>query len=314
MTRLRALLRVQPARLGAALGLGAAVVAGAAIGYGGPPARAAEPADAEAASDLAVTVVPAKRACFVETIHVTGVLVPRTEILVRPDRQGLKVSEILVQQGDTVAAGQTLARLAPPEGDKTTDRVSVQAPEAGVVNSVSAVIGATASVAAQPLFAIVKHGELDLLAEASTSALSRLAPNQDAKVEVIGVGELNGKVRRSSATINPQTQLGQVYVDVANDSRLRVGAFGRATIDVGRSCGATIPLSAVLYGSDGTVVQVVREGRVETRAVTVGLIDKGRAEISDGLSEGDVVVARAGAFLRDGDRVRPVSAKPTKTN
>lgn len=278
-----------------------------AIGVAGTckPASATDPADAEHAQDLAVTVVTAKRMCFADTLHVTGVLVPRDEILVRPEHQGLKISEVLVEPGDVVASGQTLARLAPPQGNGPL--VAVRAPDAGVVSSVSAAIGATASAAAQPLFGIVKGGELDLLAEASTSALSRLSPGQKAKVEIIGVGELNGTVRRSTATINPQTQLGQVYVAVAHDARLRVGAFGRAMIDVGESCGATIPLSAVLYGSDGTVVQVVRDDRVETRNVTVGLIEKGQVEIRDGLSEGDVVVARAGAFLRDGDRVRPVS-------
>jgi HlyD family secretion protein len=58
---------------------------------------------------------------------------------------------------------------------------------------------------------------------------------------------------------------------------------------------------------------VVRDNRVETRNVTVGLIEAGKAEISEGLSEGDVVVARAGAFLRDGDRVRPVKAPEPST-
>jgi len=32
----------------------------------------------------------------------------------------------------------------------------------------------------------------------------------------------------------------------------------------------------------------------------------GQVEIRDGLVEGDVVVARAGALLREGDPVRPV--------
>jgi hypothetical protein len=96
---------------------------------------------------------------------------------------------------------------------------------------------------------------------------------------------------------------------------LRIGAFGRATIDLGRSCSPTVPLSAVLYGSDGTVVQVVRDNRVETRTVTVGLIQTGQAEITEGLNEGDVVVTRAGAFLKDGDRVRAVTApRPSASN
>ena len=269
---------------------------------------AAEPGDLGPNPDLAVTVVTAKQMCFVDKLQVTGILVPRSEILVRPEQEGMQVAEVLVEPGATVVAGQVLARLAPPEGSKNNTLVTVRAPAAGVVSTVSAVIGTTASAQGQPLFRIVKGGELELRAEAPASALSRLAPNQVALVEIIGVGGLAGKVRDSSTAINPQTQLGEVRVFVGNDRSLRVGAFGRATIDVGRSCSAAIPLSAVLYGQDGTVVQVVRDNRVETRSVKVGLIDSGKAEISEGLSDGDVVVARAGAFLKDGDRVRPMKA------
>ena len=82
----------------------------------------------------------------------------------------------------------------------------------------------------------------------------------------------------------------------------------------GRSCGATIPLSAVLYGPEGAIVQVVRDERVETRRVRVGLLSGGNAEIREGLNEGDMVVARAGAFLREGDRVRPILARTSGTS
>ena len=34
----------------------------------------------------------------------------------------------------------------------------------------------------------------------------------------------------------------------------------------------------------------------------------GQVEIKEGLQEGDIVVARAGALLREGDPVRPVTA------
>ena len=37
----------------------------------------------------------------------------------RPERQGLKVAEMLAEAGDTVTAGQTLARLTLPEGGVT---------------------------------------------------------------------------------------------------------------------------------------------------------------------------------------------------
>jgi RND family efflux transporter MFP subunit len=222
----------------------------------------------------------------------------------------------MVEPGDTIVSGQVLARLTPPEGQEggggTTGSTAVRAPTAGVITSASAVVGAMASARAEPLFRIAGRGEMELLAETPVKTLASLAVDQPAKVEVVGVGELAGKVRVFSTSINPTTQLGQVRIFVGNDSRLRVGAFGRATIHIGRRCGPAIPLSAVLYGPGGAVVQVVRDGRIETRRVVVGLLAQGQAEIREGITEGETVVTRAGAFVRDGDRVRAVTAaEPT---
>ncbi|MDB5628852.1 MAG: Secretion protein HlyD, partial [Tardiphaga sp.] len=82
----------------------------------------------------------------------------------------------------------------------------------------------------------------------------------------------------------------------------------RAVIKTGESCGIAVPLTSVLYGGAGTVVQVVRRDRVETRRVEVGLMSAGQVEIREGLTDGDIVVARAGALLREGDPVRPIIA------
>ena len=87
-----------------------------------------------------------------------------------------------------------------------------------------------------------------------------------------------------------------------------MNSSGRAQITTGKSCGVAVPLTAVQYGTAGTVVQVVRRQRVETRRIEVGLMSAGQVEIKEGLQEGDIVVARAGALLREGDPVRAVTA------
>jgi HlyD family secretion protein len=302
----------QPARTalqrGSWAGLSAAITIIAATSCAIPSQMAAaEKSDAGTPVDMVVTVVKAKRMCFVDTLQVTGVVSPRNEILVRPEREGLQISQVLVEAGDTVVSGQVLARLTPPEGQSGSG-AAVQAPAAGVISSRSAVVGTLASARAEPLFRIAANEEMELLAETPIKTLSRLAPNQSAKVEIVGVGELSGKVRHLSTAINPTTQLGQIRLFIGRDPRLRAGAFGRATIEIARRCGAAIPFSAVLYGPGGAVVQTVRDGRIETRQVTVGLLAAGEAEIREGLAEGDLVVARAGAFVRDGDRVRAIAA------
>jgi HlyD family secretion protein len=255
-----------------------------------------------------VTATKAKNACFADTLAVTGVLAPRSEVLVRPDQEGLQISQVSVDVGDNVKSGQPLAQLARPDAQPgaTTAITSVPAPVTGVILRRAAVVGTMASARAEPLFAIIAQGDLEVSAEVPAKNLARLSPGQVAKVKIIGVGELPGWVRFVSPTIDTTTQQGEARIFVGANPALRVGTFARATVTLGQSCGIAIPLSAVLYGREGAVVQVVRGQRVETRAVTTGLTSDGKVQITKGLAEGDTVVMRAGAFLRDGDRVRPV--------
>jgi hypothetical protein len=69
-----------------------------------------------------------------------------------------------------------------------------------------------------------------------------------------------------------------------------------------------VPTSALLYRTGGTRVQVVRDATIKTVSVQVGLHSDTDTEIVEGLREGDVVVANAGASLREGDKVTPVFA------
>ena len=272
-----------------------------------PPLWAAEP---DTGSVPAVTVVKAKRACFLNTLEVTGLVVPRHEIQVRPPSEGLQISQVLVQPGDAVISGQVLARLKSPDGSKgSASDTAVTAPEAGIVYFVSAVVGEAATAAGPPLFRIAQKGEMELAVETPVSTMHGLAVNQTAKVEIIGItDEMSGKVDFISKAINQTTQLGPVRLVLNADQRVRVGAFGRGKIEIEQRCGPAIPLSAVLYAEGGAVVQVVRDGQVETRRVTVGNIKGNEVEIRDGLAEGETVAARAGAFLRDGDRVQAMTA------
>ena len=60
----------------------------------------------------AVSTVEAARREIVEQVVVTGSLVPRDEILVTPEIEGYRVTEVLVEEGMRVERGQILARLS----------------------------------------------------------------------------------------------------------------------------------------------------------------------------------------------------------
>src|SRR5262245_34155476 len=269
-----------------------------------PALAADDPAGEPPARGPAVTVLKAAKSCFNNVVEVSGIVLAREETAVRPERFGMKVSEILADAGETVTAGQQLARLTPPEGGV----VNVTAPVAGLISQSSAAIGSVAGAKGEALFSIIARSEFDVVGMVPVKDLGRLQVGQQARVIIPGAGEVEGKVRRVAPTVEPNSQLGQVVIGITPARRFLVNSSGRALIRTGQSCNISVPLTAILYGTAGTVVQVVRRNRVETKRVETGLMSAGQVEITSGLQEGDIVVARAGALLREGDPVRPVMA------
>ncbi|MCJ2123588.1 efflux RND transporter periplasmic adaptor subunit [Methylobacterium sp. J-077] len=369
------------------------------------PARAVETAAVPDAAAIApaVTVVPAERREIVERAVVTGTLVPRDEILVAPEIEGVRITELLVEEGDRVTKGQVLARLSQEmivtqeasnvaaiaraeaaivqarsqivqaeaanveakqsleraqslaktgnataavleqrvsaaqgaegrlaaakgglqsaQADLATARAAgseialrrartdIRAPEAGIVNRRTARVGASVTSAGEPLFRLIARGEIELEGEVPETSLARIAVGDPAILDLDDGRQLRGKVRRVYPEVDRATRLGKVRIRLTDDPALRIGAFARGTVEVARREGIAVPVSSLLYAADGRAsVLVAKDGRVEARPVTSGLSSEGYTELRSGVAAGESVVARAGSFLRDGDRVRAVAA------
>jgi len=76
-----------------------------------PSVVPAPPADAPLMLAAAVTVARVEPADFVATVLVTGSLAAREEILVGPEVEGLRITEVLADEGMRVKKGDVLARL-----------------------------------------------------------------------------------------------------------------------------------------------------------------------------------------------------------
>jgi HlyD family secretion protein len=352
-----------------------------------------------------VSVTPVERTSFTETVLVTGSLIARQEVLVSPQIEGYRISEILAEEGDRVAARQVLAKLSDDtlkaqlaqldatlvradaaiaqarsriteaeankiqaeaafgrtqelvksgstsrsvfdereaaartaaaavtlaqdglrvaEADKTQIEAQIResklrlgfteilAPEAGIISRRTARLGGLASSIADPLFRIVAKGEIEMDAEIPEIFLPRLSAGMAARIEVAGLKPREGKVRLISPEVDRATRLGRVRIFIGDDPALRIGTFARGMIDTASSNGLGVPSTAVMNRDQGPTVQVVKDGRVETRKVVTGMASSGNVEILDGLIEGDLVVVRSGTLLREGDSVRPVLAGKT---
>lgn len=67
---------------------------------------------------------------------------------------------------------------------------------------------------------------------------------------------------------------------------------------------ATIPIDAVQYGSKGTYVFVIEEGKAKMRRITLGALEGDRTAVTEGLKEGEQVVLEGIDRLWDGKDVK----------
>lgn len=193
--------------------------------------------------------------------------------------------------------------------DLQLQRTSVVAPVAGEVIARNAQVGGIASASGQPMFVIIRDNTLELQAELAERDLLRVQPGQKVTITVVGANEpLTGVVRLVEPTIDIITRLGTARIAIDNSELVRSGMFGDAEILVVEKEVLSVPVSAIGSSVDGTTAMLVVEGQVERVVVQTGIRDGAMIEIVSGLVAGDLIVTKAGAFVRDGDRINPVPA------
>jgi RND family efflux transporter MFP subunit len=209
----------------------------------------------------------------------------------------------------TAAAKVKFAAAQLAEAQAKLARAEVRAPADGTILTRNVEVGQTATPGGEALFRLSEGGEVELRGQVSEQDLPLLKVGQDVAVRLTGVTQpYPGRVRLLGAVIDPQTRLGTVRVALKPDPNLRPGAFARAEVTVSNAERTVLPQTAVLTDENGTYVLIVTaQNKVERRAVHVSGIVGNGVSISDGVKNKEAVVATAGAFLQEGETVRPVA-------
>jgi multidrug efflux pump subunit AcrA (membrane-fusion protein) len=158
------------------------------------------------------------------------------------------------------------------------------------------------------LFRIIANGEIELEGEVTAAQHLRIKEGFPVTVTVGPEHIVKGQVRIVLPEIDRTTRLGRVRISLPDDPLLRIGTFARGSVEIARRQGVAVPHSAVVYESEGPSLQVVVDGKVQSRRIRTGLTADGFVEVLEGAEAGELVVTRAGSFLRHGDPVRPVLA------
>jgi HlyD family secretion protein len=190
------------------------------------------------------------------------------------------------------------AQLANVELNLT--RTRVVAPVGGEVIARNATLGSIATATGQPMFVIIKDNALELRGDVA---------GQPALLRLVGAAEsLSGTVRLVEPSIDTATRLGGVRISIDVPGSVRSGMFAEAEVIAAERNGLVVPVTALGSMDGETVVMKVTDGTVARTVVTTGIRDGANVEILEGLARGDTVVTKAGAFVRDGDRINPVPA------
>jgi RND family efflux transporter MFP subunit len=209
----------------------------------------------------------------------------------------------------TAAAKVKVAAALLAEARARLARAEVRAPAGGVILTRNVEVGQTASPGGEALFRLSEGGEIELRGQVPEQDLPLLKVGQTVNVLLTGsTRSYPGRVRLLGAVIDPTTRLGMVRVALEPDQNLRPGAFARAEVTVSNAERAVLPQTAVLTDDRGSYVLVVDgQNKVARRAVRVsGMVQNG-VTIAAGLDSAEQVIATAGAFLQEGELVRPVS-------
>ena len=194
-------------------------------------------------------------------------------------------------------------------------RTAVKTPVGGVVSVRNAKIGAIAAGAGNPLFTVIRDNAIELKADVAEGDLLKLKAGQRVHMAVAGTAtKVDGKVRTVDPVIDAVTRLGSVKVAIDDPANARIGMYASAEVVVSERKVLTLPLTAVNSEKDGFYVRKVVDDRVKMTKVVTGVQDGDFIEIVSGLALDDVVVEKAGAYVRDGDRINPVSPEKTASN
>lgn len=192
-------------------------------------------------------------------------------------------------------------------------RLDVVAPFAGLVLDRTVEIGQVVS-AGTALLTLARGGDMEFLAQVGESDLAAIPEGAMAEVTPVGSDKtFRGQVWLKDPIIDQQTRQGTARIALAYAPEIRPGGFGSATISSGAVVAPKLPESAILSDDQGSFVYILNgDNEVVRRDVEIGMVTDDGITIAEGLTGRERIVARAGGFLRPGDKVNPVTGSAAR--
>lgn len=238
---------------------------------------------------------------------INQLLILNGEVQLLPNRQAdvtLRISgqvkALFANLGDTVRAGQSLAKVESRLSGDPPPSVMVSAPMSGLIDARNVGIGQAVEPTTM-LFHISDRSQVFVVAKVYEEDLGRIKVGQEARIHALSYPQqaFTGKVTLVDPNLDPQSRTVRVYIEVINQhGLLRPNMFARVGVILQRNDTAlAVPNSAIIDANGEKFVFVGEGSKYRRVEVNIGASDDDYSQITEGLVPGDEVVTQGNREL-----------------
>jgi len=231
------------------------------------------------------------------------------------DRQRLLMERGVLPRNDyemaraAASAAETARSLAETNlelAEAAASRTEVRARFAGIVADRFHLAGDfVAGGTDDPVLRVVDPTRVQISMQLTAAELARVPPGQTVTVQSAVSGPAAGRIVLRPAAVEAGAAAADVRIDLIEGHYPPINTPVFVDVDLGmRADALTVPEAAILgEGLARWVLRADPDGFARRQDVRVGLVSEGRAQVVQGLSEGDLVIVRGQDGVTDGDAI-----------
>jgi HlyD family secretion protein len=166
----------------------------------------------------------------------------------------------------------------------------------------------------KPLFAVARTDLLRVIAyvpEADAPFVS-IGNRADIRIPAMANKVFTEKIERTSVALDSATRTLRVEMDLKNDEKIwRPGLYAYVNLKVERPDALIVPAAAVFSEAGQAYCAAVVDGKVQRKAVEVGIRSDGEIQVLSGLKDTDDIIAKDPGSFGSGQSVKAAAAEQT---
>jgi RND family efflux transporter MFP subunit len=295
-------------------------------------ARKRSEADVEHSRDELTRAQAAHEAAHLIYQRLFDVSKQRPNLVAQQEIDDARAKDLAAEAGvsaakSALAAAQQSVQVSEVDQQRTSTMLAyskITAPFSGVISKRYADTGAmiqagtSSQSQAMPLVRLSQLDLLRLILPVPEDIVARIHLGNSVEVRVPSLNRsFVGRVARFSDAVSTATRTMETEVDVPNANLTLVpGMYAEAVMTLDRKENAlAVPLVAVsTNGNRSTVYVVNSQNKVELRDVKLGIQTANRAEVTAGLSDGDLVIVGNRSQVQPGLQVTPKQIELAKVS